>query len=90
MLLEQITNELDSEGAASSEAGELLQFLQEEWRVLRDKLEAAGIKVKDAERKGCEATVGEASVALKKGDIETCLSKLGDADSRMEKLRRRI
>ncbi|MBO58235.1 MAG: hypothetical protein CMA77_04485 [Euryarchaeota archaeon] len=90
MLLEQITSELDSEGAASAEAGELLQFLQEEWRALREKLEAAGIKVKDTERNGCEAVVGEAHVAHQKGDIETCLSKLGDADSRMEKLRRRI
>jgi len=90
MLLEQITSELDSEGAASTEAGELLVFLQEEWRSLRDKLEASGIKVKDVERNGCEAVVGEAHAAHQKGDIETCLTKLGDADSRMEKLRRRI
>ncbi|DAC50901.1 MAG TPA: hypothetical protein HA340_02765 [Candidatus Thalassarchaeaceae archaeon] len=90
MLLEQMTNELDSEGAASTEAGELLAFLQEEWRGLRDKLEAAGIKVRDAERNGCEAVVGEAAAAHQKGDIDTCLTKLGEADGRMEKLRRRI
>jgi hypothetical protein len=90
MLLEQMTNELDSEGAASTEAGELLAFLQEEWRDLRDKLEAAGIKVRDAERNGCEAAVGEAAAAHQKGDIDTCLAKLGEADGRMEKLRRRI
>ncbi|HJL59812.1 MAG TPA: hypothetical protein QF621_05625, partial [Candidatus Thalassarchaeaceae archaeon] len=90
MLLEQITNELDSEGAASTEAGELLTFLQNEWRGLRDKLEAAGIKVRDTERNSCEAVVGEASDAHQKGDIDTCLAKLGEADGMMEKLRRRI
>jgi hypothetical protein len=90
MLLEQMTNELDSEGAASAEAGELLSFLQEEWRGLRDKLEAAGIKVRDAERNGCEAVVGEAAAAHQNGDIDTCLAKLGEADGMMEKLRRRI
>jgi len=90
MLLEQLTAELDASSAASGEAGELLDFLKSEWRELRNKLEAAGIKVDDAERNGCEAAIGEANVAHTKGDVETTLEKLGVADSLMEKLRRRI
>ena len=90
MLLEQLTAELDASSAASGEAGELLDFLKSEWRELRNKLEAAGIKVDDAERNGCEAAIGEANVAHGIGDVETTLEKLGVADSLMEKLRRRI
>ena len=90
MLLEQLTAELDSTSAASGEAGELLDFLQGEWRGLRNKLEAMGIKVDDAERNACEAAIGEANAAHGTGDVETTLEKLGQADSLMEKLRRRI
>jgi hypothetical protein len=90
MLLNEITKELDAEGAASGEAGELLNFLQEEWRGLRNKLEAAGIKVGDGERNACEAAVGEAAAAHQIGDMDSCLAKLGEADGMMEALRRRI
>jgi hypothetical protein len=90
MLLEQLTAELDATSAASGEAGELLDFLQGEWRGLRNKLEAMGIKVDDAERNACEAAIGEANAAHGTGDVETTLEKLGVADGLMEKLRRRI
>ena len=90
MLLENITRELDAESAQTGEATELLEFLQGEWRGVRDRLQAAGIKVKDGERNACEATIGEAVAALDKGDIDTCLGKLGEADQMMEALRRRI
>ena len=89
MLLEQITNELDSEIAANSEAGELLAFLQEEWRDLRNKLDTSGIKFNDSERSSCEAAIGQAVEAHKKGDNDACLTNLGVADGLMEKLRRR-
>jgi len=90
MLLEQLTAELDATSAASGEAGELLDFLQGEWRALRNKLEAAGIKVDDGERNLCEAAVGEAVAAHEVGDVDITLEKLGVADGLMEKLRRRI
>ena len=90
MLLEQLTAELDATSAASGEAGELLDFLQGEWRGLRNELEAMGIKVDDAERNACEAAIGEANAAHGTGDVETTLEKLGVADGLMEKLRRRI
>jgi hypothetical protein len=90
MLLENITRELDAESAQTGEATELLEFLQGEWRGVRDRLQAAGIKVNDAERNACEAAIGEAVAALDKGDIDTCLGKLGEADQMMEALRRRI
>lgn len=90
MLLGKITSELDAESAASAEAKELLDFVQSEWRVLRDKLEANGIKVDDVGRQDCESAIGESVDAFSKGDIDTCLKMLGEADQKMENLRRRV
>ena len=89
-LLERLTNDLDATQAAHSEATELLDFLQGEWRALRNQLESNGIKVDDAERHACEGTIGEAVASLGSGDVEACLAKLGEADTQMEALRRRI
>ncbi len=89
-LLAGITDDLDRRAASSGEAGELLEFVRQEWRGLRVRLETARIKVDDAERTGCERVIGEAVTAHERGDIETCLHRLGDADARMESLRRRV
>ena len=89
-LLERLTNDLDATQAAHGEATELLDFLQGEWRALRNQLESNGIKVDDSERHACEGTIGESVVSLGSGDVEACLAKLGEADTQMEALRRRI
>ena len=89
-LLERLTNDLDATQAAHGEATELLDFLQGEWRALRNQLESNGIKVDDAERHACEGTIGGAVASLGSGDVEACLAKLGEADTQMEALRRRI
>ena len=89
-LLDRLTTELDKSGREADEAGELLNFLTEEWKVLRNQLEAAMIKLDDPERLQCEAEVSKAGENLTLGNIENCLENLANADDLMEKLRRRI
>ena len=38
----------------------------------------------------CEGTIGGAVASFGSGDVEACLAKLGEADTQMEGLRRRI
>ena len=90
VLLNRLTTELDKSGKESEEAGELLDFVVQEWKVLRNQLEAALIKIDDEERLNCEACVASAQEALEKGEVEQCLTLLSKADGMMEKLRRRV
>tara|TARA_B100000767_G_C19773881_1_gene541530 strand:- start:596 stop:2356 length:1761 start_codon:yes stop_codon:yes gene_type:complete len=89
-LLDRLTSDLDKEGKASEDAKELLDFVTEEWKVLRNQCEAALIKVDDEERRECEKAISLSKDALDIGGIEQCLQQLSNADSLMEKLRRRI
>ena len=89
-LLDRMTAELDKSGKEAGEAKELLDFVAEEWKVLRNQLEAALIKPADKERLECEACVAKASEALELSNVEECLENLSKADDLMEKLRRRI
>ena len=89
-LLDRLTSDLDQLDAASGDANELLTYVQEEWTALRKKLESAGIKAIDGERAETEKAVANATAALDKGDIETCLNHLGQADALLERLRRRV
>ena len=89
-LLDLLTIDLDREDGSGNEAAELLAFVQDEWRVLRNQLEASGVKVDDEQRRECEAAIGEASEAHSNSDWEACLAGLASADGLMEKLRRRV
>ena len=89
-LLDRMTAELDKSGREADEARELLDFVTEEWKILRNQLEAAMIKLDDKERLNCEASVSKAGENLAVGDVEGCLENLSIADDLMEKLRRRI
>ena len=89
-LLDRMTAELDKSGREADEARELLDFVTEEWKILRNQLEAAMIKPDDKERLDCEASVSEAGENLAVGDVDSCLDNLSIADDLMEKLRRRI
>ena len=83
-------SDLDKESKASEDAKELFDFVNEEWKVLRNQCEAAFIKVNDKERRDCEKAVSLAKEAFEVGQIEQCLEQLSNADTIMEKLRRRI
>ena len=89
-LLDRMTAELDKSGREADEARELLDFVTEEWKILRNQLEAAMIKADDKERLQCEASVAKAGEELSVGNVESCLENLSTADDLMEKLRRRI
>ena len=89
-LLERLTNDLDLEGKASDEANELLEFILEEWNILRNQCDASGIKIEDEDRKSTEEAIALASEAHKAGRIDEALESLGLADGFMERLRRRV
>ena len=89
-LLERMTSALDKESKAIGDANELLEFVVEEWKVLRNQCEAAMIKSDDDERHKCEAAVSIATEKLDAGAVDDCLEQLSIADDMMEKLRRRI
>jgi hypothetical protein len=90
MLLERMTSGLDREGHASDEALELYDFVMDQWRVLRNQCEAAGLGVQDEDRRAVEHAIAEAESMLGVSKIEACLQGLAQADAAMERLRRRI
>jgi hypothetical protein len=81
---------LDKAGAESDEAGELLSFVQGEWKILRNQLDAANIKISDQMRRDAEAAIAKAKDAHNESRIEETLALLGETDGLMERLRRRI
>ena len=89
-LLERLTKDLDAEGKASEEANELLEYVLDEWNVLRNQCDASGIKLDDDDRKSAEEAIALASEAHKAGRIDEALESLGLADGFMERLRRRV
>ena len=89
-LLERLTKDLDAEGKASDEANELLEYVLDEWNVLRNQCDASGIKLDDDDRKSAEEAIALASEAHKAGRIDEALESLGLADGFMERLRRRV
>ena len=90
MLLERMTAGLDREGQAVDDALELYDFVSDQWRILRNQCEAAGIGVQDDDRRACEEAVATAEGMLGVSNIEACLAALAEADGAMERLRRRI
>ena len=89
-LLERLTKDLDAKGKASDEANELLEYVLDEWNVLRNQCDASGIKLDDDDRKSAEEAIALASEAHKAGRIDEALESLGLADGFMERLRRRV
>ena len=89
-LLERLTKDLDAEGKASDEANELLEYVLDEWNVLRNQCDASGIKLDDDDRKSAEEAIALASEAHQAGRIDEALESLGLADGFMERLRRRV
>ena len=89
-LLDAMTTDLDNEGQASDEALELYDFVSEEWQVLRNQCDTNGIPIEDEVRRKCEQAIALAAESLAGGRVEDCLKHLSEADTCMEKLRRRI
>ena len=89
-LLQRLTSDLDSEGKASEEALELLEYVQGEWRILRNQCEASSIGVGDEQRVAAEREVALALEAHQESSIDKALQHLATADGLMEKLKRRV
>ena len=89
-LLERLTKDLDAENKASDEVVELLEYVMEEWNILRNQCDASSIKVDDEDRRSTEEAIALAKDSHKTGKINEALESLGLADSFMEKLRRRV
>ncbi|DAC24201.1 MAG TPA: hypothetical protein HA345_02070, partial [Candidatus Thalassarchaeaceae archaeon] len=88
--MDELTKELNARTAAIEDATELLEFLLDEWKDLRNRLQKTGIGPDDSERLECEAAVASVKEAYEVADVPRCLDALGDADGRMERLRRRV
>ena len=89
-LLERLTKDLDAENKASDEVVELLEYVMEEWNILRNQCDASSIKVDDEDRRSTEEAIALAKDAHKAGKINEALESLGLADGFMERLRRRV
>ena len=88
--LTSLTDDLASYESEASEARELLDFVQSEWSELRRRLDSSSIGPTDESRRATEAAVKEAAEALDSGEIQECLTALGNADELLENLRRRV
>ena len=90
MLLERLTIDLDALGNEQNEAQTLLEFVRQEWSVLRNQCNASSIPVTDEDMKQTEAAISIAEERLKGAQVEAALEQLGKADASMERLRRRV
>ena len=88
--LTSLTDNLATYESEASEAKELLDFVQSEWSELRRRLDSSSIGPTDESRRATEAAVNEATQALDSGEIQDCLTALGNADELLEGLRRRV
>ena len=88
--MDTLTSDLDAINAAQGDTEELLNFIENEWKDIRNKLEASGVGPQDKDRLACEAEVSKARIALESGDVDSCLKSLGKSDELMERLRRRF
>ena len=89
-LLERLTIDLDALGNEQGEARTLLDFVRQEWSVLRNQCTASSISVIDEDMKQTEAAIALAEERLIGGQVEAALEQLGQADASMERLRRRV
>ena len=89
-MLERLTIDLDALGNEQSEAKTLLDFVRQEWSVLRNQCNASSIPVTDEDMKQTEAAIALAEERLSGGKVEAALEQLGKADASMERLRRRV
>ena len=88
--LQSLTNDLQLLEAELSDARELLDFVNSEWSSLSKKLDSRGIGIEDSDRSSSLRAISIAEKMLEEGDVQSCLKSLGEADSAMERLRRRL
>jgi len=88
--LGELTKDLDSANQSNEEAKELLEFIQDEWKIIVNQCNASGIKPTDPDRMEGEESIGIAVDALDAGNVDQTIQALQLADSAIERLRRRV
>lgn len=89
-LIQNLTREIDSFSSRKREAREMLNFLVDDWRKLRNRLDSSGVPADNEARLETERSLSESENSLSEGRIDPCLELLGKADSAMEALRRLV
>lgn len=89
-LIQNLTREIDSFSSRKREAREMLNFLVDDWRKLRNRLDSSGVPANNEARLETERSLSESENSLSEGRIDPCLELLGKADSAMEALRRLV
>lgn len=88
--LNELTKDLDSANKSNEEAKELLEFIQDEWKIVVNQCNASGIKATDSDRMEGEESIAIAIDALSAGNVDQTIQALQIADSAIERLRRRV
>ena len=88
--LNELTSDLDSANQSNEEAKELLEFIQEEWKIILNQCNASRIDAKDPDRMEGQESIAIAIDALAAGNIEQTIEALQIADSVIERIRRRL
>jgi hypothetical protein len=88
--LKSIINDLDSVDATRRDTGELLDFLEGEWKLLRKKLESSGVGPDDSTRRLAEKHMTLARENFEKDSFQASRNSMGSADEAMESLRRLV
>lgn len=88
--INELTSDLDSANQSNEEAKELLEFIQEEWKIILNQCNASRIDAKDPDRMEGQESIAIAIDALAAGNIEQTIEALQIADSVIERIRRRL
>ena len=88
--MQNLATELESLSSRKREAREMLDFLVDDWRKLRNRLDSSGVSANNEARVETERSLSESENSLSEGRIDSCLELLGKADSAMEVLRRLV
>ena len=88
--LNELTSDLDSANQSNEEAKELLEFIQEEWKIILNQCNASRIDAKDPDRMEGQESIAIAIDALAAGNIQQTIEALQIADSVIERIRRRL
>ena len=86
----ELTSDLDSANQSNEEAKELLEFIQEEWKIILNQCNASRIDPKDPDRMEGQESIAIAIDALAAGNIQQTIEALQIADSVIERIRRRL
>ena len=86
--LKSIIRDLDSVDAIRKDTGELLEFLEGEWKSLRKKLESSRIKSDNPSRTLAEKHITVARQNFESDSLQASRNNMGSADEAMESLRR--